>query len=381
MDRKGIRKEIDEIDERLAELFKRRMELSRSMAKWKRESGEPVFDPGREREVIHRVSELAGEELAGYARVWQGGLLDVSRSIQRQELAAEDMPIASEIRTAREGTPRLFPESATVACQGVEGAYSQEAAVKLFQNPKILYVESFDGVFRSVESGLCRYGVLPIENSSAGSVTTVYDLLKSKGFYVVRSTALHIRHALLCKTQLPPGKIRKIYSHEQALRQCAGFLASLSGVQVLECANTAVAARMASQAQEDEGVAAISSPGCAALYELKTLNSNIQDESNNHTRFICISKKLEIYPGANKISLMMALPHRAGTLYRALARIAALNLNLMKIESRVIPGSDFEFMFYFDIGASIEDERVIRLVTEFERDYEEMNFIGAYSEA
>ncbi|MDR3085900.1 MAG: chorismate mutase [Christensenellaceae bacterium] len=381
MERQGIRQEIDEIDEKLVGLFKRRMELSLSMADWKRESGQPIFDQGREREVINRVSELAGEELAGYARVWHGGLLDVSRSIQNQALSAEDRPIAREVRLAREGTPRLFPESATVACQGVEGAYSQEAAVKLFQNPKILYVESFDGVFRSVESGLCRYGVLPIENSSAGSVTTVYDLLKSKGFYVVRSTALHIRHALLCKAALPPEKIRKIYSHEQALRQCARYLGSLSGVQVLECANTAVAAKMAAEAEAGEGVAAISSPACAALYNLKTLDLSIQDESNNHTRFICISKKLEIYPGANKVSLMMALPHRAGTLYRALARIAALNLNLTKIESRVIPGSDFEFMFYFDIGASIEDERVIRLLAEFERDYEELNFIGAYSEA
>ena len=172
--------------------------------------------------------------------------------------------------------------------------------------------------------------------------------------------------------------IKVIYSHEQALGQCSEMLANMD-VKVIPCENTAVAAKMVSESA-DNSVAALSSKPCAELYQLEILEENTQNNENNYTKFICISKKLEIYPGAKKISLMMTLPHKPGSLYEMIAKFSALGINLTKLESRPIPNKDFEFMFYFDLDISVYDQAVFNLFAQLEHGTEAFEFMGCYTE-
>jgi len=245
--------------------------------------------------------------------------------------------------------------------------------------PNILYFRHFEGVFQAVQNGLCRYGILPIENSSYGSVTMVYDLMKKYDFHIAKSLKMLISHSLLAKPDTRMDMIKEIVSHEQAIGQCSEFLRGHKDIKITVCENTAIAAQMVANSDRTD-IAAISSKNCADLYGLTVLNDSIQNSEINYTRFICISKELEIYPGADKISLMLTLPHRPGSLYTTIAKFAALGLNLTKLESRPIPGKDFEFMFYFDFDASIYSDEVIRLLCDLEAGPDQFEFLGSYSE-
>ena len=376
MELKDYRAKIDEIDAQIAHLFAERMQAAEAIADYKAQNHLPIYHPAREREVLLSASQAAAP-YSREARVVFGAMMDVSRSRQAARLAGES-PLTQAISRAVAETPATFPQNATVACQGIEGAYSHQAANRLFALPQILFFQRFDGVFQAVETGLCRYGVLPIENSSAGSVTEVYDLMKGRDFSIVRGTRLHIVHALLTRGA-KLGQIREVISHEQAVRQCAPFLKTHPEIRVTLCANTAVAAQTVANSGRDD-LAAIASPACAELYGLTALPDSIQASDNNHTRFIVISKKPEIYPGANRISLMLTLPHVAGSLYRMIARFSALEMNLLKIESRPIPGRDFEFMFYFDVEASCANPEVLSLLAELESTVSQFAFLGNYAE-
>ena len=376
MELKDYRAKIDEIDAQIAHLFAERMQAAEAIADYKAQNHLPIYHPAREREVLLSASQAAAP-YSREARVVFGAMMDVSRSRQAARLAGES-PLTQAISRAVAETPATFPQNATVACQGIEGAYSHQAANRLFALPQILFFQRFDGVFQAVEKGLCRYGVLPIENSSAGSVTEVYDLMKGRDFSIVRGTRLHIVHALLTRGA-KLGQIREVISHEQAVRQCAPCLKAHPEIRVTLCANTAVAAQTVANSGRDD-LAAIASPACAELYGLTALPDSIQASDNNHTRFIVISKKPEIYPGANRISLMLTLPHVAGSLYRMIARFSALEMNLLKIESRPIPGRDFEFMFYFDVEASCANPEVLSLLAELESTVSQFAFLGNYAE-
>ena len=314
MDLSEIREQISQVDDQLLPLFLRRMELSARVAAYKKEAGMPVYDGARERKILARVSERSGD-MAEYARLLYSGIMQLSRAYQIQLLTDENafsLPAADE---------NGFPHAARVACQGVEGAYSQAAADRAFRFADIVYQDSFEDVFEAVESGEVRFGVLPIENSAHGSVTKVYDLMRSHSFFIVRSVKLHVRHHLLAKKGAELPDIRVILSHEQALGQCSAFLRSLPGVKTSVCANTAMAAREVA-ASGDGTLATISSESCAAQYGLEVLQGHIQNTDNNYTRFIIIEKEPRLYPGANKLSLLFSLPDEPGSLSRVLARFA-----------------------------------------------------------
>ena len=378
MDLQEIRAQIDGIDDELVRRFERRMALAGDVAAYKREQGLPVSDRTREREIVSRVTQGMDEQNAAYTKVLFSTLFDLSRSAQDRALQGPSA-LTDAIRAAAENTPREFPSGATVAVQGREGAYSSFACDRLFQRPSIMYFSTFESVFQAVEKGFCRYGILPIENSLYGSVTEVYDLMSKYNFHIARSVRIKIDHALLAKKGTALSDIREIVSHEQALGQCADFIKSLGDVRVTVCSNTAEAARAAAESGRND-IAALASPDCASLYGLSVLKTSVQNSDNNHTRFICISKDIEVYPGANRISLMLTLPHRPGSLYRMMARFAALGLNLTKLESRPIEGLDFEFMFYFDIEADVCAAPVLGLLGDLDRAPETFNFLGAYSE-
>lgn len=378
MDIQELRKQINDIDEQMVKSFADRMHVALEIAKYKKENGLPVFDPARERDVLNKQTSAVGEDLAMYVKLLYNTIFDISRSYQ-QRYITQRTQLTNHIARAIEETDKVFPKQAVVACQGVEGAYSQQACDKLFALPNIMYFKRFEGVFQAIESGLCKYGVLPIENSSYGSVTEVYDLMRKYRFSIVRSVRLKIDHRLLVKPGTRMEDIREIVSHEQAIGQCSEFLKKLSGVKVTVCENTAMAAQMVSQSERSD-MAAISAPACAALYGLSVIKTDISNSDSNFTRFICIAKQLEIYPGANKISLMLNVQHKPGALYNMIAKFSALGLNLTKLESRPIAGTDFEFMFYFDLDASVYDEAALQLLSELDEGPETFTYLGSYSE-
>ncbi len=373
-----MREKLNNIDNDLVKLFCERMNIAKDIAVYKSQNDLPIFHRDREREIFERMTSMSGEELATYTKVLYATLFDLSRSYQYSHIEY-GKDLLARINNAVTGTEKLFPKQAVVACQGVEGSYSQQACDVLFPLPSIMYMGSFEGVFRAVASGMCRYGILPIENSSYGSVTEVYDLMKRNSFHIVRSVKLKVDHELLTKKGTKISDIKEIFSHEQALGQCSEFLDSLKGVKITTCENTAVAAKMVSESKRDD-VAAISSGRCAMLYDLHSVKTDIQNTPNNYTRFICISREMEIYPGANKISLMLSLSHNPGSLYRVVAHFAALGLNLTKLQSRPVPGSDFEFMFYFDIDAGVADPEVGALLSALEQSCDQFVFLGNYIE-
>lgn len=374
-----LRKNIDRIDSELTKLFQERMETAASIADYKRENGLPVFDAERERKVINKVTANVSDDFVPYTKTLYNTMFDLSRSYQRKRINSDSV-IKKKINDIISSTPLIRPERAVVACQGVEGAYSQHACDKMFKYPEIKYYPNFEDVFKAVDRGECRYGVLPIENSNAGSVDSVYDLMGKYKFYIVHSTKLFIQHALLTNPGVSMSDIKEIFSHEQAINQCSKFIASLGpDVKVTVCKNTAEAAKMVSSSGRPDA-AAIGSQDCAELYSLKVVASGVQNSGNNYTRFILISKNLEIYPGAKKTSIMMTVAHRPGSLYNIIARFTSLGLNMTKLESRPIPGSNFEFMFYFDIDEFIYSEDLKSLIAELDADSDQFTYLGSYTE-
>ena len=376
MDINESREKINQIDDQLIHLFEQRMEAALEIAKYKQQNHLPVYDPARERQVLLRQTAAVPPQLSASAKVLYSTLFDLSRSYQHRYLSApSDLP--DRIRAAVKDQD--FPAQAVVACQGVEGAYSQQACEKLFDMPNIMFCKRFEGVFQAIESGLCRYGVLPIENSAYGSVDEVYDLMRQHRFYIVRSIKVKVNHQLMALPGTSLSDIHEVVSHSQAIGQCGRFLKTLPDVKITPCENTAAAAKLVSQSGRRD-LAAIASPACAELYGLVPLQKNVCDTDHNFTRFICIAREIEIYPGANRMSLMLTLPHKPGSLYRMIARFAALGLNLTKLESRPLAGTDFEFQFYFDLEASVRNDDAVNLVGELSGENEDFTYLGSYLE-
>lgn len=378
MDLSELRDQIDGIDNELVRLFTARMAIAAQVADYKKANNLPIYVPARERAILQDVAEKAGPEMANYTRVLYSMLFELSRSYQKKR-NTETTALYNQITKSIEETPKLFPQSAMVACQGVEGAYAQIACEKIFKSPMIMYFKNFDSVFSAIDQGLCQYGILPIENSTAGSVKKVYDLMIHHNFSIVRTFRLKIDHNLLANSGTKKEDITEIYSHEQAINQCAEFLKKFPNAKIIPVENTAVAANMVAQSGRRD-VAAISSRACEELYGLQCLEASVQDEGNNRTRFICISKNLEIYPGSDKTSIMMILSHKPGALYKVLARMYVLGINVIKLESRPIPDRDFEFMFYFDLETSIYSEEFVQLMCELDDLCEEFKYLGSYCE-
>ena len=383
MELSSVRERIDAIDNELTRLFTERMQTVAEVARVKKATGKAVRDPARERAVVNRVTAQAGDAFAPYVKSLYGLIFELSRNYETM-LMGERSPLGDRIEQAcREGEGKRLPGRALVACQGTEGAYAQQACEKLFEYPDILYFDSFDGVFNAVEKGMCEFGVLPIENSTAGSVRQVYDLMVRHHFYIVRSTRIKIDHCLLVNPGTRREDIREVFSHEQAISQSAGFLRTLEGqngsLKITPAANTAAAAKQLAESGRRDA-AALSSRFCAGLYGLETLSEGVQDAGNNHTRFLCISRTPEIYPGADRAALMAVTGNRPGALYRILARFSELDVNLTKLESRPIPERDFESMFYFEIEVPAVSDKLPLLLSEMEAECEQFRFLGSYRE-
>ncbi|MDO4538733.1 MAG: prephenate dehydratase domain-containing protein [Coriobacteriales bacterium] len=373
-----IRARIDSIDSQISQLLIERMEVSGAVAAYKKESGKAVYDPTRERANLAAAAERVPPELANYATVIQSVLMEASREAQNKYLGRSSMA-AAELGAALQFSPTMFPKHAHVACQGVEGAYQQIACDRMFSRPRLTFYDKFEGVFEAVEQGLCDFGVLPIENSTAGSVNHVYDLMMRHEFHIVRTCRLKIDHNLLVKPGTKKKDVRIVYSHQQAISQCADYIAAIPNCQVHVCENTAKAAEMVSRFSRQD-VAAIASRTCAELYGLEIADQSVQDNQNNYTRFACISKDLVVYPGADRSSLMIVTSNEPGSLYKVLACFYALDINLIKLESRPIPDRNFEWMFYFDIECAAASPEFRALMDALTDVCESFRYLGSYNE-
>lgn len=379
MELEKVRQGIDQIDDQIAELYQKRMELVKQVIEAKKQSGKAVNDPERERKILLRVSDKVSEDNQVYLKRVFETIFETSKAYQTVN-ADYSSSVGEKIRQALSKGELSFPVKAKVACQGVMGAYSGIATDRLFELADITYFKNFDGVFQAVEKGFCKYGVLPIENSSAGSVNQVYDLMKKHKFYIVRSIRIPVSHNLIVNKDTNLSDIKEILSHEQALMQCKGYLEKFIGVKITPCTNTAVAAKTLAESGRHD-LAVISARECADLYGLKLLDTNIQDSNNNYTRFILIAKDMEFYSDAKKISIMTTLPQNTpGSLNKLLSKFANIGINLTKLESRPIVGSSFEFMFYFDFECDIRGKGVQNLLSELDNSTEQFTFLGAYNE-
>ncbi|MBR2207476.1 MAG: ACT domain-containing protein [Synergistaceae bacterium] len=274
-----------------------------------------------------------------------------------------------------------FPVDGAAACSGLEGSNAGAACMKFFPRGKTIYLDSFQAVFEAVYSGRCEYGVLPIENSFNGSVRAVYDLLIQYKFSIVRSLLLPIRHFLLAKHGVRIESIKTIYSHSQALGQCSKFLNDLAEkykTQSLPFWNTAGAAKMVSE-NEDTTLAAIASPLCAELYGLDSIACDIQNNNNNYTKFICISKTPAIYDRADHISLIVTCENRPGALNKILSKIFEHNVNMNKLESCPKADGQFEYLFFLELEASLKNSGIISMLDDIEKNCSECVFLGNYA--
>ena len=372
MELKELRDEIDKIDDEIAELFRQRTQIACEIAEYKREHRMEVLQTGREDEVIKRAQSKMPPELADGTKLLFTTLMDISKCRQ-QQLLTEVKPFVPESEVA-------FPTVGAVT----KGSYTAD---KKFcgGNCKIKYYPDFASVFRAVEDEAIDYGVIPIENSTAGEVAATFDLMLRHRFYICRSTMIPINHVLAGVKGADLGDVEVVMSHEMALKQCSNFLEKC-GFAYEEATSTAKAAEHVA-GLKDRSVAAVCSASCAELFGLEVLADDITDIRDNYTRFIMISKDLQIPKDASVVSLCLTVPHTAGSLYRLLTKFAYCGLNLCRIESKPMPDAlaylkddAFEFIFYLDFIGSVKDENVVKLLTDLERNMKFYRFLGNYEE-
>ena len=375
MENQNVQEKVSQIDAKLKDLYLQRMDLLKDI-KSAKVNGEYDEVEENRKTLINQTANLPQEKQLYLKKIYEA----LFESQKAYEMATDNVSttLISNISKAIENA-KPFPVSAKVACQGIKGAYSAIAADKFIEIADISYFKNFENVFQAVEKGFCEYGVLPIENSYAGSVNPVYDLMREHNFYIVRSLKMQIKHNLVANANAKLEDIKEIYSHEQALAQCKKYLEGYPNIKITPCPNTAVAARMVKESGRVD-VAAISSQECAEIYGLKILQSSIQDSNENYTRFILIAKDIKVYENANKISIITSLPNTPGSLYKLLSKFYNLGINMTKLESRPMANSPFEFIFYFDLDCDIKSKAVQNLIAGLDTDAIQFTFLGAYSE-
>ena len=268
-----LRVTIDKTDDEIIRLFEERMEVAKQIGDYKKDNNLPILDAEREEKKLCDIINKTSPEYKPYISALYSLLFEMSRSYQGK-VCTEKSELYTKIEEAINNTPKLFPQNAMVACQGARGAYSQIACEKLFKSSNIVYFKNFEGVFSAIDQGLCQYGILPVENSTAGSVKKIYDLMSRYDFKIVRSTRIKVDHNLLSRPGASLSDIKEVYSHEQAINQCSEFLHTLGkDVKIIPCENTAVAAEMVANSGRND-IAAISSRYCTEFYGLKCYDQN-----------------------------------------------------------------------------------------------------------
>lgn len=367
-DLKQLRDSIDDIDQQILSLFMQRMELCKGVADYKKLHDLPVFQGGREKQVIDRIKALTGHsELENGTAALFTTIMDISKILQNRTIFAGSPD--------REFRAPAFASAKRIGCQGTAGANSETAARMIFGDKQLTYYKTFEDVFRAVQSGELDYGVLPVHNSTAGSVDSTYDLMAKYVVYTVKEVTVEINHCLAAKPGTSLSDVTCVYSHPQAIAQCSEFL-TMNALKAHESSNTAVAAEKV--AGSDEAYAAICSSECAERLGLDIIAENIADCSVNRTRFVCISKELQVDPWSDAVSVMLTIPHTEGSLYRLLTKFYVNGMNLLRIENRPIRDGSFDVRFYLDFSGKLTDPNVKATIRDLEENLEYFRFLGTF---
>lgn len=375
MDLLECREELDKIDREIVELFERRMEVCGCVAESKISSGKAVYDGEREKQKLDAVSGMAHGEFNQIAvKELFSQMMAISRRYQYRLLAEHGKGADLGFKKLKE----LPTEGARIVYQGVEGAYSHAATLRFFGDQADIYhVERWEDAMEEVQDGRADFAVVPIENSSAGAVTDMYDLLTRYHNYIVAEVFLPANHALLGTQDAELSDIRTVFSHPQALMQCSRFLNEQRDVKQISLVNTAVAAKKV-QEDCDRTQAAVASEIAGKLYGLKVLKPSIQNNQGNTTRFIILAKDAVYREDAGKISICFELPHHSGTLYNMLGNFIFNHVNMIRIESRPIPGKNWEYRFFVDIEGNLEDAAVENALKGIAEEALNMRILGNY---
>ncbi len=383
-DLKTLRGKIDGIDRQLASLFEQRMEVCRNVGEYKLANGLPVLDAAREREVLSSKAELTqNAEMKPYLNVFFENIMAQSRALQRK-LVTHWTPAQEHTYAEYQALLRNVPkemQGCRVIYQGQPGAFGEEAAVQVFgEDCQRMNARTFEGVFVAVREGLGEFGVVPIENSSTGSINDVYDLLGRYGCSIVGETIVRVEHCLLAPKGAALGSICQVHSHEQGLGQCKQFLARYPQWEQVAELNTATAARQVAE-RGDPGYAAIASRRAAKLYDLDILAEKINDNDLNFTRFVVVAEKGWVSEQADKISVIFSIPDKPGSLHRILSIFASYGLDLMKLESRPIAGRSWEYSFFADFTGNLRDPDMDAALRQLIEESSSFRILGNYRAA
>ena len=374
MDLSQLRQQIDTIDRQIVDLYEKRMDVSRQVAEYKIETGKKEFDKQREKEKIAGGKALTHNDFNshGVEELFEQ-IMSMSRKLQYQLLAAH----GSEGRLPFIGVDELETECARVVYQGAEGSYSQAAMRKFFgENVNAFHVESFRDAMSAIDEGSADFAVLPIENSTAGIVNEIYDLLVEFENYIVGEQVIPIEHCLLALPGTKMEEIKRVYSHPQSLMQSTRYLSEHDWQQISMQNNAFAALKVAKD--KDQTQAAIASEYAGQTYGLEILEKGINDSDSNSTRFIIVTNQKIFRKNANKISLCLEIPHESGSLYHILSHFIYNNLNMTKIESRPIPERNWEYRFFIDFEGNLADSAVKNALRGLREEARSMKILGNY---
>ncbi len=361
-----LRSEINKIDADLSRLIAERLCAARGVAEYKAKNNLPIYHKTREDEIITKFTESFSDIEKPFARAFIKNIIRQSREYQYLLNCEERSEIAEELTPTR------------IYFQGISGSHSSNAAKKLYPDAPLFPCETFENVFNSVKNDTDAIGVLPIDNSTAGTVGDVYDLLIENDLYIVHAGMCSISHYLVGVPGAKLSDINEVHSHPQALAQCASYLKELK-LSTVASANTAIAAENIAKLN-DKTVAAIASAETAQLYNLEILDSKINDVNTNQTRFICVAKKPSSTLNANKMSLAFDLPNEPGALSNILATFSDLDINLTKILSRPIPARPWEYTFFLDCIYSPNSSAISGLLSHLKSELPSTKILGIYKE-
>ena len=370
-----LRQEIDEIDQQMVELFEKRMGVSAEVARYKIANGKKVFDKEREHEKLTMLKAMAHNDFNrhGVEELFQQ-IMSMSRKLQYELLeqngASGRLPFIE--------VDDIDRKNIRVVYQGVEGAYSHAAMRAYFgDDVNCFHVRTFRDAMEAIAEGSADYAVLPIENSSAGIVADNYDLLVNFENYIVGEQIVKCEHALIGLPGTKLEDIKAVYSHPQALAQCAEYLERHPKWRQIPYDNTALAVKKVAE-DGDHTQAAVGSKFAAELFGLEVLAENIYFNKKNSTRFIIVTNQRIFRKGANKISICFETPHSSGSLYDMLSHIIYNNLNMNNIESRPIPGKNWEYRFFVDFEGNLNDGAVKNALRGIREEAINMKILGNY---
>lgn len=372
VDLNEIRSRIDGIDDKMLELFIERMQLANDVARYKAQNNMVVFQSDREKFIINSVKEGSPEELRKSAAFLFMNIMDISKCSQINAITPDtEIPHKTAVK-----------ERPSVAVQGISGSYGDAACHKLFGNAAPSFFASFPEVFEAVENGTVDYGIIPVENSTAGEVTVNMDLLERHSVYINRTVTVECAHVLAAKKGVREEDIKILFGHEQAIRQCESYIESRSGLTVIPYHNNASAARMVAENPSGQ-LGCICSEECAEIHGLDIVRKGIATDPNNCTRFICISKDVEVYDGANTVAVSVSTPNLSGALYRLLTKFAVNGLSMSKIQSKPLPVEvkrqfPDDYMFYIEFSGSINNPVIRRLLHNLSEELNYCKFHGNF---